>query len=381
MNFQSKVYLIGAGPGDPDLITIKGADILRRADIILYDALVNKDILKIARPNCEIIFVGKRMGKHSLSQNEINTLLLDSSKINKIIVRLKGGDPLIFGRGGEEIEFLRKNNIEIEVVPGVTTSSAAAAKLQFPLTHRRYGQGVLFLSGYSKENSNSDGLPDYDWDFLAKSSLTMVFYMGLQNLERIADKLISGGKTGDTECVVISNCSLPEEKSLSFKLSEISGISDNHEIDFPALFIVGDVLKLKNTTRAFHKKHDVQNNDDEAILILFHGSKKSSGEPEEFVQNLMAKSNKRTFYYAYISEGSSPDYKEVTRQIALNDKLKTLHIWPIFLLPGKHLKQDIPLIADEIQREHPHFKVKLHPSPGINYDLLPALSSIAMGLQ
>lgn len=242
------VYLVGAGPGDPELLTLKAKRMLESADCILYDSLLNPAILDLASESCERIHVGKRLGRHSMPQNEINELILAHARRGRRVVRLKGGDPFIFGRGGEEIEFLNGHGIHTEVVPGVTSASAASAALRVPITHREYGPAVLFLSGYSKAQAGeSNGLPRHDWAYLARSNYTLVFYMGLHHLRSICQELQNNGKDGETHVAIISKCTLPEERVHLHSLEQLAGAGGEEltrNIEFPAITIIGDVLRL-----------------------------------------------------------------------------------------------------------------------------------------
>ncbi|MCE9597405.1 MAG: uroporphyrinogen-III C-methyltransferase [Spirochaetia bacterium] len=243
------VYLVGAGPGDPELLTLKAAKIIQQADVILYDSLIGPEILDLARPDCEKVFVGKRKGKHSFPQSEINEMLYASASKHKTVVRLKGGDPFIFGRGGEEVEFLRERNIRLEVIPGITAATAASAILQVPLTHRLLGKSLMLLSGYSKDEPGSHGgFPEHDWDYLAHAELTLVFYMGQHHLGRICKSLTDGGKSASTPVALVSNCSLPGQAVLLTNLQDAERAATDAAIQFPALLIIGDVLGLVSPT-------------------------------------------------------------------------------------------------------------------------------------
>ena len=229
MNRTGKVFLVGSGPGSVDLLTIRAHRTIQEADIVLYDSLAYSEIIDLVPERAEKVYVGKRMGSHSLSQAEINQEILKAAKKYKRVVRLKGGDPFIFGRGGEEINFLHENKIEFEVIPGITAAVAASASLKMPLTHRDFGQSVIFLSGYTK-NSNDSGLPEYDWKFLARQSLTLVFYMGLHHAGRIADKLMENGMSSDTGVALVSAVSLPHEQVFFTTLHELRGTLNTNKI-------------------------------------------------------------------------------------------------------------------------------------------------------
>lgn len=243
---QGKVYIVGAGPGDPELITIKGYKKMNEADVILYDSLIHHSLLNLPEfLKKEKIFVGKRKGRHSFSQEEINELLLKYALEGKTIVRLKGGDPFIFGRGGEEIYYLKKHGIKVEVIPGITAALACAAELQIPLTHRDLGRSVIFLTGYSSANAEDEsGFPDLNWDILADESITLVFYMGLYHLEKITKRLIEKGRNKDTPAVVISKATYPDQKIILGSLETIYQNSLEQSAEFPSLLIVGNVIQL-----------------------------------------------------------------------------------------------------------------------------------------
>lgn len=240
------VYIVGAGPGDPELITVKGLNILKQADLILYDSLVHESLLELPEiKQKEKIFVGKRKGKHSYPQEKINQLLLKYALEGKTIVRLKGGDPFIFGRGGEELSYLKKHDITIKVVPGITTASASAAELQVPLTHRELGRSVIFLTGYSSFNAEDEtGFPDYNWKLLADPTITLVFYMGLYHLERITERLVKEGRSEDTPALIISKATLPEQKVIRGNLKNIYKKSIEEKAEYPSLIIIGHVIDL-----------------------------------------------------------------------------------------------------------------------------------------
>lgn len=241
-----KVYLVGAGPGDPELLTVKATRVLASADILLYDSLVHDAILDISAKQAERIFVGKRFGHHSKSQAEINELLVEAAGTGKTVVRLKGGDPFVFGRGGEEVQALQEHNIAFEVIPGISAANAAAAQLQFPLTHRDFGQSVIFVSGYSKDAG--DGLPEYDWKFLASASITIVIYMGVHNLQQIASRLQQNGMQADTPIAILSQISLPDQ---SIQIHELQYVAEHSlEIRFPALVVIGQVVRLSSGSNA-----------------------------------------------------------------------------------------------------------------------------------
>jgi len=225
-----KVYLAGFGPGDPELMTIKTDRVLSEADIIFYDDLLDSSCLK--KYSGEEIYVGKRKGKHSKNQDEINRILYEAALKGLKVVRLKGGDAMIFGRGGEEINYLRQRFIDVEVIPGVTSAIAAAAETLIPLTHRGVASSVAFCTGHPE---NKIRIPDAD---------TLVYYMGASSLKIIAEKLMRNGLSGDTPTAVIRNASLPSQQVLTTTLKKI--VTDNIVAKSPSLIIVGDTIKVNN---------------------------------------------------------------------------------------------------------------------------------------
>ena len=225
-----KVYLAGFGPGDPELMTVKTNKVLLEADIIFYDDLLDSSCLK--KYSGEEIYVGKRKGKHSKNQDEINRILYEAALKGLKVVRLKGGDAMIFGRGGEEISYLRQRFIDVEVIPGVTSAIAAAAEALIPLTHRGVASSVAFCTGHPE---NKIRIPDAD---------TLVYYMGASSLKIIAEKLMRNGLSGDTPTAVIRNASLPSQQVLTTTLKKI--VTDNIVAQSPSLIIVGDTIKVNN---------------------------------------------------------------------------------------------------------------------------------------
>ncbi len=251
MKKTGKAFLVGAGPGDPGLITVKGKNILKSADVVVYDSLINPILLKMCRENAELIYVGKKIGHKELSQNEINKLLVKKAKEGKMVLRLKGGDPFVFGRGGEEAEILEKNNIETDIVPGISSIIAVPAYSGVPVTHRDYNSSfAVFTAHKSKFNS----LKDFDPASL-KSIKTLVFLMGLNNIRNIMSKLTESGKDPETPVLVISNGTLPSQNSLVGTISNITNkLKDNPAITTPATIIVGDIINLRNKINWFENK-------------------------------------------------------------------------------------------------------------------------------
>jgi uroporphyrin-III C-methyltransferase/precorrin-2 dehydrogenase/sirohydrochlorin ferrochelatase len=234
-----EVYLVGAGPGDPDLLSFKAARLLQAADVILYDRLVTPEILDMARRDAERIYVGKRRADHAVPQKNINQLLLDLAKEGKCVVRLKGGDPFIFGRGGEEIELLAEHGIPFQVIPGITAASGCACYAGIPLTHRDHAQSVRFVTGQLNNE-----LVDLPWQELASPNQTVVFYMGLQGLSSICRELQAHGRQGGTPIALIEQGTTSNQRTLTGTLATMEELVARQEVHAPTLIIVGEVVQL-----------------------------------------------------------------------------------------------------------------------------------------
>lgn len=245
------VYLIGAGPGDPGLITVKGRELIETADVVVYDYLANPKLLSLARKDAEIIYVGKMGGAHTMSQDDINRLIVEKCQQGKTVARLKGGDPFVFGRGGEEAEELVKAGLKYEVVPGVTAAVAAAAYAGIPLTHRDYTATVAFVTGHEDPTKDESNI---HWDKLATGIGTIVFFMGVKNLPFIVSNLVKNGRSKDTPVAVIRWGATPEQKTVVGTLADIADRVATAGIKPPALTVVGEVVNLKSTLDWFEKK-------------------------------------------------------------------------------------------------------------------------------
>ena len=236
---SGKVYLVGAGPGDPELLTLKALRALGAADVVLVDDLVNRAILVHVHEDARVIHVGKRGGCKSTPQAFIERLMIAEAKAGRAVVRLKGGDPFIFGRGGEEIEALERAGIECEVVNGITSAVAAATAAQVPLTDRRLTQGVVFVTAHAA------GENEPDWAALAKTRMTLAIYMGVARCSTVQNALIAGGLPGSTPVVIIENASLPRERQVHSALERLSADVAAYEIESPAIMLIGEVARAK----------------------------------------------------------------------------------------------------------------------------------------
>jgi uroporphyrinogen III methyltransferase / synthase len=248
---QGIVYLIGAGPGDPGLITVKGLECLRKADVVVYDYLANPVFLREAPAAAERLYVGKQSGRHHSSQEEINRLLATKAREGKVVARLKGGDPYVFGRGGEEALYLHQADIPFEVIPGVTSGFAAAAYAGIPLTHRDYTTSLGLITGHENPEKKMSSL---DWEKLATGVGTLVFYMGMTNLPLIARELMAHGRPADTPIAIVRWATTPRQQTLTATLEDIVEKAATADIKPPAIIIVGTVVELREQLRWFDNR-------------------------------------------------------------------------------------------------------------------------------
>jgi uroporphyrin-III C-methyltransferase len=244
-----KVWLVGAGPGDPELLTVKAARLISLADAIVYDHLVGSGIMDLARPEARRIYAGKEASKHTLPQDSINQLLVELAREGLSVVRLKGGDPFIFGRGGEELETLVASGIPFEVVPGVTAAAGCAAYAGFPLTHRDHAQSLTFVTGHLK-----DGTVNLDWPALARPKQTVVFYMGIGAAEEICRQMINHGLPSMTPAAVVRNGTQADQHTLLATLGTLPHRIAETGIKPPALIVVGSVVGLHEKLNWFEKQ-------------------------------------------------------------------------------------------------------------------------------
>ncbi len=245
-----KVYLVGAGPGDPGLMTVKGLDCLRRADVVIDDRLIDESILHEARPEAEKIYVGKASSHHTLEQETINHLLIQKAREGKVVVRLKGGDPFVLGRGGEEAEALAENHIPFEVVPGVSSAVAVPAYAGIPVTHREVASSFTVVTGHK---ASDRGEPDIAWDKLATGTDTLVILMGIGNLAYVVDQLIKNNKPPSTPAAVITHGTTNRQRCVTGTLQDIVAKVKSEDLKPPSVVVVGNVVQLRKSLQWFDK--------------------------------------------------------------------------------------------------------------------------------
>jgi uroporphyrin-III C-methyltransferase len=237
---RGKVILVGAGPGDPELLTLKAVRALAQADVVVHDGLIDQRVLDYAPSTAQRISVAKQRSRHTLPQSAINALVVAHVRAGAVVVRLKGGDPFVFGRGGEEVEAVRGAGLPVEVVPGVSSALGCAADAMLPLTHRDWSSAVSFVAGQCK------GLSDQDWSGLAGIGRTLVIYMGVANAEAIADKLIADGVAPDMPVAVVERGTLPGSRAMRTLLTDLGGLIEREGLKSPAIIIVGEVVMLSD---------------------------------------------------------------------------------------------------------------------------------------
>lgn len=246
------VYLVGSGPGDPDLLTVKALRLMQQADVIVYDRLVSAEILALIPAGIKKVFVGKASGNHHMKQEQINKLLVTLANTSRCIVRLKGGDPFIFGRGSEEAQFLLQHGIDFEYVPGITAASAVSAYAGIPLTHRGIARSVRLITGHC----TSDQPLNFNWQSLADKETTLVFYMGLANMEELCSKLVEAGLDASTPAAAVENGTTHKQRRCISTLQQLPAAIKHMAIKSPALIIIGDVVSLADELNWFIPQSD-----------------------------------------------------------------------------------------------------------------------------
>ncbi|OUR80969.1 uroporphyrinogen-III C-methyltransferase [Colwellia psychrerythraea] len=235
---QGEVALVGSGPGDAELLTIRAMRFIEQAEIAIYDRLVSDEILALLPDNCERFYVGKEQAKHCVPQDKINEILVDEARLGKRVLRLKGGDPFIFGRGGEEAEYMLKNGVSCHICPGITAASGCTTYAGIPLTHRGVAQGCTFITGHIQNN----GQLNLPWQSLCSPTQTVVFYMGINTLPKIAEKLVEHGRDINTPAALIRKGTQPEQKTYRGTIGNLAELVEKHNITPPTLIVIGDVV-------------------------------------------------------------------------------------------------------------------------------------------
>jgi len=245
-----KVYICGAGPGDPKLLTIKAFELLKHVDVILYDRLIGEEIIKLFPDSSEKVYVGRNVGDPTTHQNRTNELMIKYAKMGRSVLRLKGGDPFIFGRGGEEAEILVENKIPFEIIPGITSGIGAANYSGIPLTHRKYGSTVAFVTGHEDPEKKT---PEVKWDKLSEAVDTIVIYMGTEKLELIINKIKRGKIDDRTSIAIIQNSTLNNQKIITGNLGNIVSLAKEYNVKPPAIVIIGDIVNLHKKIKWYNQ--------------------------------------------------------------------------------------------------------------------------------
>jgi uroporphyrin-III C-methyltransferase len=253
-NDIGKIFICGAGPGDPKLLTIRALDLINESDIILYDRLIGKDIIDLFPEKTEKVYVGRNIGDPTTHQNKTNELMLEYSKQGKKVLRLKGGDPFIFGRGGEEAEFLKSNNIPFEIIPGITSGIGAAIYSGIPLTHRKYSSSVAFVTGHEDPEKKT---PVVRWEKLFDAVDTVVIYMGTEKLELIIEKIRNGSIKDNTKVAIIQNGTLKNQRVITGEINTIVKKAKHEDIKPPAIIIIGDTINLNEKIRWHPQRNQI----------------------------------------------------------------------------------------------------------------------------
>ena len=251
---MGKVYIVGAGPGDVELITVKGLRCIQEADVILYDRLINNELLSYAKPSAKLIFCGKLPNRHAMIQENINLSIVQHASEGKVVTRLKGGDPFVFGRGAEEAEVLAENGIPFEIVPGITSGIAAPAYAGIPVTHRELGSSFAIVTGHMREGKDDS----IQWDSLAKGIDTLAIYMGVGNLPYITKQLLKHGKAATTPVALVHMGTYEQQYTVTGTLETIVEVAQKEKVKNPSIILVGEVVKLREKIAWYEEKLEAE---------------------------------------------------------------------------------------------------------------------------
>jgi len=347
-----KVYLVGAGPGDPGLLTLRAADLLQMADVVVHDNLISDAILAMIPSSTRRIYVGKHEGSHSMSQDKINETLIELSREHACVLRLKGGNPFIFGRGGEEAESLAQQGIPFEVVPGISSGMAVPAYAGIPLTHRNHASSFGFITGHQAPDNFYAAV---DWEKVASLD-TLVIYMGLKRIADISRELMRHGKAADTPVAVICCGTMPEQTELYGRLDDIAEKVEPQVIKPPAIIVIGTVVDLHKQLSWFAPRRHVDRKD---IILLAHGS--SASQASSGIRNAANRlSNHHDAYrfHAAFLEREEPSMEHIAEQLC-RQGITNIGVVPLFLSQGGHVQQDIPKRLDAIRQRFPSCDIYL----------------------
>ena len=249
---EGEVYVVGAGPGDPELLTLKALQLMQQADVVVYDYLVSDEILELVRRDADLVCVGKKAGHHSVKQEQTNQMLVEFAKQGKKVCRIKGGDPFIYGRGGEEVQVLAAHGVKYQIVPGITAAAGCSAYAGIPLTHRDHAQAIQFVTGHCKKEGQ-----ELDWASLAKPNQTLAIYMGVIKSPHIQQQLITHGRAATTPVAIVENGTRKSQRVITTQLEQLAETITEHQVQSPALLIIGEVASLHAELAWFNKEQQV----------------------------------------------------------------------------------------------------------------------------
>ncbi|OIO59505.1 MAG: uroporphyrinogen-III C-methyltransferase [Alphaproteobacteria bacterium CG_4_10_14_0_2_um_filter_63_37] len=352
MTLPGTVHLVGAGPGDPGLLTLRAAQLLAEADVVVYDALVSDGVMAMVHPGAERIYVGKHEGTHTLSQEKIEILLVQLAETHRCVVRLKGGDPFVFGRGGEEAQALRESGIDFTVVPGISSGIAGPAYAGIPLTHRDHAAAAGLLTGHEAPDRF---YPAIDWGSVGKTFETLVVFMGVRRLSGLTEKMIASGKDPTTPVAVIRNATLPDQQVLIGTLGTIAQQVEQAGLRPPALVVIGPVAALHEELNWFHPTPATES---DAILLIAHGSPNLGAS--DGIQAMAARLRQRTGRPVGVAflQCESPSIEEAVAEVVA-EGATTIDAVPLFLASGGHVQRDIPTQLESAKATHPGLTIRV----------------------